>query len=46
MTVEILFPEVCGLYGDAQNAQYLKKTLPEAEFIVTDFLSTPYFADT
>ncbi len=43
MTVEILFPEVCGLYGDAQNAEYLKKTLPDAEFIVTDFLSTPYF---
>ncbi len=43
MTVEILFPEVCGLYGDAQNYEYLRKSLPEAEFIVTDFLSTPYF---
>lgn len=45
MTVEILFPEVCGLYGDAQNYEYLKKSLPEAEFIVTDFTSTPYFFD-
>ena len=45
MKVEILYPEVCGLYGDAQNAQYLKKSLPDAEFIVTDFLSQPYFAE-
>ena len=45
MTVEILFPEVCGLYGDALNAEYLKKTLPDAEFIVTDFLSVPYFVE-
>lgn len=45
MTVEILFPEVCGLYGDAQNAEYLKKSLPDAEFIITDFLSAPYFAE-
>ena len=43
MKIELLFPEVCGLYGDAQNYEYLKKSLPDAEFIVTDFLSTPYF---
>lgn len=43
MTVEILFSEVCGLYGDKQNADYLKKCLPEAEFIYTDLLSEPYF---
>lgn len=45
MTVEILFPEVCGLYGDAQNAQYLQMCLPDSNFIFTDFLSEPYFAD-
>lgn len=45
MVVEILFPEVCGLYGDAQNYEYLKKSLPDGEFIVTDFLSEPYFVN-
>ena len=35
MKIEILFGEVCGLYGDAQNAAYLKATLPEATFIET-----------
>lgn len=43
MTVEILYPEVCGLYGDAQNAEYLHLSLPEAEFIYTDLCSEPYF---
>lgn len=43
MKIEILYPEVCGLYGDAQNAEYLKQTLPDAEFIITDLNSEPYF---
>lgn len=43
MTVEILYPEVCGLYGDAQNAEYLRLCLPEAEFIYTDLNAEPYF---
>lgn len=44
MTVEILYPEVCGLYGDAQNGEYLKMCLPNAKFTETDLLSEPYFA--
>lgn len=44
MTVEILYPEVCGLYGDAQNAEYLRLSLPGAEFIYTELNSEPYFA--
>ncbi len=43
MTIEILFNEVCGLYGDAQNAAYLQATLPEAEFIFTPLTDEPYF---
>lgn len=43
MTVEILFQEVCGLYGDSQNPTYLQATLPEAEFIFTKLTDTPYF---
>lgn len=45
MTVEILFPEVCGLYGDSQNPAYLKQTLPDAEFIETSLTETPYFVE-
>ena len=45
MTVEILFSEVCNLYGDGQNPAYLKATLPDAEFRFTAITEKPYFAD-
>lgn len=45
MTVEILFPEICSLFGDGQNVEYLKLALPEAEFIETPLTDTPYFAE-
>ncbi len=43
MKIEVLFGEVCNLYGDPQNALYLAKTLPDAEFIHTPLDSEPYF---
>ena len=43
MTVEVLFSEVCNLFGDAQNMAYLRQTLPTAEFIETPLTETPYF---
>ena len=45
MTVEVLFQEVCGLYGDSQNAVYLQKSLPDAEFVFTELTQTPYFVE-
>ena len=45
MTIEVLFPEVCNLCGDAQNAVYLQQTLPDAQVIETSLLDRPYFAD-
>ncbi len=45
MVVEILYQEVCGLYGDSQNPVYLQATLPEAQFIFTKLTDRPYFAD-
>lgn len=45
MTIEILYPEICGLYGDAQNAEYLKMCLPDEHFVTTDFLSQPFFVE-
>ncbi len=35
MKIEILFPEVCNLFGDLGNIRYLKKVLPQAEFCST-----------
>lgn len=43
MIVEILFQEVCGLYGDSQNPTYLEATLPDAKFIYTALTDEPYF---
>ena len=45
MTIEVLFGEVCGLYGDGQNAAYLKATLPEAEFVETKLTEEPWFVN-
>jgi len=45
MVVEILFQEVCGLYGDSQNPTYLQATLPDAQFIFTKLTDTPYFVE-
>ena len=45
MVVEILFQEVCGLYGDSQNPTYLQATLPDAEFVYTKLTDTPYFVE-
>ena len=45
MVIEILFSEVCGLYGDFQNPKYLEATIPDAQYIYTDLTQTPYFVD-
>ena len=45
MKVEVLFPEICNLYGDIQNMEYLKKCLPEAEFINTTLKEKPKFVE-
>ena len=45
MTIEILFPEICNLYGDSNNALYLKKVFGEDNIIETHLTDKPYFAD-
>ena len=45
MRIEFLFSEVCNLNGDFQNVEYLRQTLPEAEFIFTELSGQPYFAE-
>lgn len=44
MIIEVLFNEVCGLNGDAQNPVYLQESLPDAQIIYTSILDEPYFA--
>lgn len=43
MRIEILFPEACNLFGDMSNMRYLKKCLPEAEFLETPLDQKPLF---
>lgn len=45
MKIEILFPEICNLFGDMGNMKYLKKCLTNAEFVSTAFGDKPLFAD-
>lgn len=44
MTIEILYPELCNLYGDRGNMQYLKQCV-QAEFVETTVTDTPYFVE-
>ena len=43
MKIEVLFPEICNLYGDLANITYLKRCLPEAEIINTSLKDRPLF---
>ena len=44
MKVEVLFSEVCNLSGDFQNVEYLRQTMPEAQFVFTALGQEPAFA--
>ncbi|MBQ7917062.1 MAG: hypothetical protein IJ315_09810 [Firmicutes bacterium] len=44
MIIEILYPEICNLFGDIGNIQYLQHCLPDAEFVPTTFGTEPLFA--
>ena len=41
MKIEILYPEMSNIYGDYGNIMFLKKCLPEAEFIETSLHTEP-----
>lgn len=43
MKIEILYPELCCLYGDKGNTKFLRQCLPQAEFIETGLNSKPIF---
>lgn len=43
MKMEILYPEVCNLYGDLMNIEYLSHSLPEADVVRTSLKTPPAF---
>ena len=45
MTVEILYPEICNLYGDLMNIRYLQRSCREVSVIETSIFDTPQFAN-
>lgn len=44
MKIEVLFPEVCNLYGDLSNIRYLKRCQPDLEIVNTSLKAEPLFA--
>ena len=42
-TIEILYPELCGIYGDKMNMKYLSKCSNKLKFIETSHKDIPYF---
>lgn len=43
MKIEVLYPEICTLYGDNGNMMYLKQCLSDAEFVYTGLNEKPLF---
>lgn len=45
MRIEIMYPELCCLYGDKGNTKFLQQCLPEAEYLYTQLNERPHFLD-
>ena len=43
MRIEVLYPEICCLFGDKANMRYFEMCLPQAEFIKTPVSEMPRF---
>jgi CobQ-like glutamine amidotransferase family enzyme len=43
MIIEMLYPEICNLYGDFQNAEYLARSCEDIEIVRTSLDDTPRF---
>ncbi len=43
MKIEVLFPEVCNLYGELGNVRYLKQSCPEIQVVETALNEEPLF---
>lgn len=45
MKIEYLFPEICNLYGDYYNVEYLSKSCDDIEVVKTSLNDVPYFVN-
>lgn len=45
MKIEVLYPSLANLYGEAVEVKFLKQCLPDSEWIDTEVNDTPAFAD-
>ncbi|MCQ2498936.1 MAG: hypothetical protein MJ133_08110 [Lachnospiraceae bacterium] len=45
MKIEVLFPEICNLYGDLGNIRYIEQSLKDVEIINTSIKAKPAFVD-
>ena len=45
MKIEVLYSEICYLYADLQNIEYLKRCDPSIEIVETDLHTRPRFLD-
>jgi len=43
MKIEVLFPEICNLYGDLFNAEFLRRSCNKIEIVNTSLKSEPLF---
>ena len=41
MKIEVLFPEICNLYGELWNVKFLERSYPDAEIIETSLTDEP-----
>lgn len=45
MQIEVLYSDLCNLFGDTGNMRYFEKCVPDAEFIYTAFNDVPAFVN-
>lgn len=45
LKIEVLFPEICNLFGNMYNIKYLEKSVKDIEIIYTSLTDTPKFVD-
>ena len=45
LKIEVLFPEICNLFGNMYNIIYLEKSVQDIEIIYTSLTDTPKFVD-
>ena len=45
LKVEVLFPEICNLFGNTYNIKYLEKSIKDIEILYTPLTETPKFVE-